>query len=403
MNSVINISSFKSIDTDPGGTLKRFKAYVEEMNLLFQLIFRKSSRTAFTPTDAEKKAMMLLKGGHDMKNLFQNVGNVSEKDTFEEAVKKIENGLQARTNKVVQRNMLLSNFPQGAKSFERWSQEISNTARLISYDNYDWKQAAVDAMILQTSCPKLRERALQENTTYDSLMKLGIAKEESAKGAALLAQTGAQSSLGSHIKVEEQVRRLQYENKKLKAKIESTQTSKSQCYRCGRDSCPRGNKCPANGKQCQKCKKMNHFAKVCRASTKKKKMTFGQISSAEESDSEESSGRIVVGHLEDSRSIAAKITIQGPLKKDPQRISLATDTGISKTLLNSCDWNKIKESCRFVKTSKRFRPYGTAYHLPIKGKAKVTLQAENGAETETWIYVVNDKNEQSLLGKADAV
>ena len=60
-------------------------------------------------------------------------------------------------------------------------------------------------------------------------------------------------SLGSHIKIEEQVWRLQSENKKLKAKIENTQTSKSQCCRCGRDNCPRGNKCPANGKQCQKC------------------------------------------------------------------------------------------------------------------------------------------------------
>ena len=116
--------------------------------------------------------------------------------------------------------MLLSNFPQGAKSFERWSQESSNAARLISYDNYDWKQAAVDAMILQTSCPKLRERALQENATYDSLMKFGIAKEQSAKGAALLEQASGQPSLGPHIKIEQQVRRLQSENKKLKAKIE---------------------------------------------------------------------------------------------------------------------------------------------------------------------------------------
>ena len=90
-----------------------------------------------------------------------------------------------------------------------------------------------------------------------------------------------------------------------------------------------------------------------------------------------------MGHLEDSRSIAANITIQGPLSKDPQEISLATDTGISKTLLNSCDWNRIKECCRSVKTSKRFRPYGTAYHLSIKGKAKVTLQAEKVAEIET--------------------
>ena len=108
--------------------------------------------------------------------------------------------------------------------------EISNAARLISYDNYDWQQAAVDAMILQTSCPKLREQALQENTTYDSLMKLSIAKEQSAKVAALLKQASEQPSLGSQIKIEEQVWHLQSENKKLKAKIESTQTFKSQCY-----------------------------------------------------------------------------------------------------------------------------------------------------------------------------
>ena len=52
---MINISTFKSTGTDPGGTHKRFKYYVEEMHLLFQLVFRKSSGTAFTPTDAEKR------------------------------------------------------------------------------------------------------------------------------------------------------------------------------------------------------------------------------------------------------------------------------------------------------------------------------------------------------------
>ena len=103
-----------------------------------------------------------------------------------------------------------------------------------------------------------------------------------------------------------------------------------------------------NGKRCQKCQKMNHFAKVCRALTKKKKMVFGQISSAEESDCEESSGRIVVGYLEDFHSIAAKTTRQRHLTKDP---------GTGKTLFNSCQWNKIEECCRLVKTSKPFRPW----------------------------------------------
>ena len=113
--------------------------------------------------------------------------------------------------------MLLSNFPQGSKSFEKWSQEVSNAAKLISYDNYDWQQAVVDAIILQTSNAALCERALQENVTYDQLLKMSIVKEQLAKGAAFLEQASGQQSV--KVKVEEEVRRLQSENKQLKSKM----------------------------------------------------------------------------------------------------------------------------------------------------------------------------------------
>ena len=80
----------------------------------------------------QKKEMPLLKEGQDFKNLFLHVDHASENDVFEEAVRKIENGLQARTNKVMQQIMLPSNFILVAKLFERWSQDISSAARLYS-------------------------------------------------------------------------------------------------------------------------------------------------------------------------------------------------------------------------------------------------------------------------------
>ena len=92
------------------------------MELLFQLVFCKADGTLYKPSDAEKKAMPLLKGGEDMKTLFQHVGKVSDTDTYEEAVKKIIDGLSERTNKVVQ--IVLSNFPEGSETFEKWSQEV---------------------------------------------------------------------------------------------------------------------------------------------------------------------------------------------------------------------------------------------------------------------------------------
>ena len=45
MNNIANIETFKGIDADPGGTLKLFTDYVDEMKLLFQLAFRKGDGT----------------------------------------------------------------------------------------------------------------------------------------------------------------------------------------------------------------------------------------------------------------------------------------------------------------------------------------------------------------------
>ena len=251
-------------------------------------------------------------------------------------------------------------------------------------------------MILQTSNARLRERALQDNVGYETLINLEVSKEQSALGAEKLEKaSGASNQSGSRIKVEQEVRRLRQENKQLKAQSQG----KQDCTRCGNSSCNR-KKCPANGNKCSKCHKLNHFAKVCR--TKQKSSNFGQVESASESDSEESSGRVVVGKL-NSSSIVAKLEAKGQLENAPKgEVPLATDTGISKTVFNRIDWAKIKDGCKFVKTSKRFRPYGTHYHLPIKGKALVTLTAENGAQIDTWVYVNNDPKEQSLLGERDA-
>ena len=71
----------------------------------------------------------------------------------------------------------------------------------------------------------------------------------------------------------------------------------------------------------------------------------------------------MVGKL-DPQTIGAKITVQGPLNTHHAvSLMLATDQAYPRLFLN----------CKFVKTSKRFRPYGAAYHLLIKGKARCDL------------------------------
>ena len=142
---------------------------------------------------------------------------------------------------------------------------------------------------------------------------------------------------------------MQKENQKLKARL-----PKPPCQRCGNTKYDKGRKCPAWGQKCSACTKMNHFAKVC-CTTNQNKHTTSRLSNADESDSEETSGRITEGKL-DSKSISVKIKIQPfqDLTASAQLFELVTDTGISKTILNRNDWEMIKNQCKFVKTAKRF-------------------------------------------------
>jgi len=48
-----------------------------------------------------------------------------------------------------------------------------------------------------------------------------------------------------------------------------TNTSSKKCFNCGNDY-PHRDKCPAIGKECNKCKKLGHYGKCCKNSDKKR-------------------------------------------------------------------------------------------------------------------------------------
>ena len=128
---------------------------------------------------------------------------------------------------------------------------------MINFEGYDWKQATVDSMKLQMLSPKLRERALQGDVNYEDLLKLGNAKEQSQKGAALLEKANGQDPLLMS-RTTEEVHRLQLENQKLRSRKPTPP-----CFRCGSKTCTNRQTCPAVGKQCANCSRMNHFAQIC--------------------------------------------------------------------------------------------------------------------------------------------
>ena len=96
------------------------------MQLVSKSAFCKADGAPYTPSDKEKKAMLLFRGGDDMLDLFDHVRNLNRDDIYIEAINKIRNPLQSHTNIIVQRNMFHRSHPQVSKSFEKWSKEIKS-------------------------------------------------------------------------------------------------------------------------------------------------------------------------------------------------------------------------------------------------------------------------------------
>ena len=66
------------------------------MSLIYELAFRKSDGTPYEPIDKEKKAMLLFRGGDDMRDLFHHVGKVKDTDSYTNYINNICNGHRER-------------------------------------------------------------------------------------------------------------------------------------------------------------------------------------------------------------------------------------------------------------------------------------------------------------------
>ena len=401
---------FKATDADPEATLEKFTDYVDKMKLVFMISRRINTATneKIEFDDAEKKAMLEIEGGQDMSELLKKC-KVEDRDTYAQTVEKVKAALKGRGNRTSAVFKLFNNHQQGSRSFDSWHQDVVKAAKLIDWTGYDATKAAVDALVLQTSSQKLQQRAIQENPDLDTFIALGMSQEQARRKAASM--PGGQ---------EETVSRLQQENSKLRKKLEAKQPqqqakkgSSAKCSKCCMAKCPDpdGSKCLAAGKVCLACGEKSHFtrSKLCKKSKKSPATSRIEEAHLSNSESEESVGRIMsVGKMENDKgmdSIYTSVMISSHEDENlvsGTKIQVATDTGVRKTILNRGDWRKIEDNCLLTKAKIKFRPYGTNMHLPVRGRTKVQLRAKAGALITTYVYVMDDDSETSLLGKRDA-
>ena len=176
----VSAGVFKAKDAEPEVTLELFEDYCKKMERMFRLQRRinptDGSRIEFD--DQEKKDFIRIEGGDDMDDLFEHVGKVKDTDTYNEALDKIRTELKKQGNRTSAVFKLFNGHGQGQQSFDVWHRGVYKAAQLIDWTGYDAEKAFVDAITMQTSSDKLRQKVIQENPSYTDLVRLGISMEQ---------------------------------------------------------------------------------------------------------------------------------------------------------------------------------------------------------------------------------
>ena len=129
----------------------------------------------------------------------------------------------------------------------------------MEWDNYDYEKAAVDAILIQTSSTKLRQKALQENPTWNQLVDMGMGQEQAQRKA----QSMPDPEENQIKALQEKVRKLEMEkaNRGRRPDRPASRERKTSCRYCAWYRCKDPERCPAKEKECNNCGIKGHFAK----------------------------------------------------------------------------------------------------------------------------------------------
>ena len=189
------------------------------------------------------------------------------------------------------------------------------------------------------------------------------------------------------------------------SKYVQTPHKQKQCRNCGNEF-KQGHKdvCPAKGKTCRACGKLNHFAKVCRSrknppnnNSEKYSKESVRVAQQQAQSPPDLSDDEYTFAVSSSKITSMKVQINGT------PIEVTIDSGATTNILDSAAFACIKKRNKHVQlepTQTNIYAYNAVQPLPLLGKCCLAVQS-NGKRARATFYVVNGKA-GSLLGNETA-
>ena len=280
--------------------------------------------------------------------------------TVEEAKKldtyyaKYEEYVKPKSNKIFARYKFHQKIQREGESFEQFLTDLKLLVKDCGYTDPD--EMVRDRVVIGCHSTKTREKLIQEGSELTLEKAIDIARTDEMSKAQFKSMATENASINSVSKVKQRNHQ--------KTKYSREKFMHKDCSRCGYQHDKE--KCPAQGKRCKICQKLNYFARVCQSKTTINKQIH-HVTEDEHSDDEFFVGCITSVNTVDMGEWYEDLSIGS------KTIKFQLDTGANVNVISYKVIQNLDIECHFKKSQAKLKSY-SGHQIPTKGV--VTLPCE---------------------------
>ena len=220
--------------------------------------------------EEEKCSYLLLwigEKGRDVYNTWTLTAD--ERKVLQTYYEKFEAYVTPKANPIFARYKFHEKIQRDCESFDQFVTELKLLVKDCNYPNSD--EMIRDRIVFATNSPRVREKLLCHGPDLTLEKAIDIARSHELSQQQLKTMGFPAANTASQSVHAVSRRSFSYEQRYHGRKLTGGNDSNSvthgkECGACGREH-GRTEDCPAKGRQCNKCKKPNHFANMCRMKT----------------------------------------------------------------------------------------------------------------------------------------
>ena len=361
-----------------------------------------------------KRAMMIHFAGEDVYKIFRTLEETGEAKDYDIAKAKLTEYFKPQQNIEYERYVFRRSQQQPSETLDQYYTRLRQLASTCDFT--DIAAEIKSQIVLNGQSSRLRRRALRNpKLTLKELLDYGRAQETSeTQASGMERDQDTVNSVQKQQLINQSGRRRDGRPNKNKEQWKGQRSKR--CFNCGgKFPHPKENPCPAKGKTCRACNKLNHFAKYCRTTAKKCRETPidnvnkvveqpGLSQSHQDSSSSDDEYLFAVRPQVANATNEEKLEGQNKLPKTTVKfgtteIRMLIDSGASVNILDEAAYQVLSRKRPWIKLQPskiKLNSYGSDTPIKVLGQFQAAVESKRKVTIGT--FFVASKASGSLLG-----